>query len=134
MKPAAILTSTGRIGVLATQATFQGELFADLVARYGEGVEVLTRACRGGRPGGGGARRSRPPPTCSPPFALPLVAGGADVLVLGCTHYSFLRDALAAQVGPGVAIVDPAAAVARQVARVATKRRDADRGRRHHLP
>jgi len=53
-------------------------------------------------------------------FALPLIEQGADVLVLGCTHYSFLRGALAARVGPGVAIVDPSAAVARQVARVAT--------------
>ena len=120
VKPAATLTSTGRIGVLATQATFQGELFADLVARYGEGVEVLTRAC----PGVAARMEEVPedPATADllAAFALPLVEQGADVLVLGCTHYSFLRGALAARVGPGVTIVDPAAAVARQVARVAT--------------
>jgi glutamate racemase len=45
VKPAATLTTSGVVGVLATQATFQGELFADLVARYGESVRVLTRAC-----------------------------------------------------------------------------------------
>ena len=42
VKPAATITTSGKVGVLATQATFQGELFADLVARYGNGVEVLT--------------------------------------------------------------------------------------------
>jgi len=121
VKPAATLTTTGRIGVLATRATFQGELFADLVARYGDGVEVLTQACPGVA-----ARMEEAPddPAIADllaGFALPLVEQGADVLVLGCTHYSFLRDALATRVGPGVAIVDPARAVARQVARVAAE-------------
>jgi glutamate racemase len=122
VKPAATLTSTGVVGVLATQATFQGELFADLVARYGEDVEVLTRACPGVA-----ARVEEATPQDPATvdllagFALPLVEQGADVLVLGCTHYSFLKESLAARVGPGVAIVDPAGAVARQVARVATE-------------
>ena len=122
LKPAATLTSTGIIGVLATQATFQGELFADLVARYGEGVEVLTRAC----PGVAALVEDGSPhdPAASDllaGFAFPLVEQGADVLVLGCTHYSFLGKALAARVGPRVAIVDPAGAVARRVARVAAE-------------
>jgi glutamate racemase len=120
VKPAATLTASGIIGVLATQATFQGELFADLVARYGEGVEVLTRAC----PGVAARVEEAPddPATADllAGFALPLVEQGADVIVLGCTHYSFLADSLAARVGPRVAIIDPAEAVARQVARVAT--------------
>ena len=120
VKPATILTSTGRVGVLATRATFQGELFADLVARYGNGVEVLTAAC----PGLAALIEEVPPndPGAADrlaAFALPLVAAGADVLVLGCTHYSFLQDALAERVGPGIAIVNPAEAVARRVAAVA---------------
>ena len=121
VKPAATLTSHGTIGVLATQATFQGELFADLVARYGEGVQVLTRAC----PGVAARVEAAPddPATADllAGFARPLVEQGADVLVLGCTHYSFLGDALAARFAPRVAIVDPAEAVARQVARVAAE-------------
>ena len=121
VKPAATLTSRRTIGVLATQATFQGELFADLVSRYGEGVEVLTRAC----PGVAARVEEAPddPATADllAGFARPLVEQGADVLVLGCTHYSFLGEALAACFGPGVTIVDPAEAVARQVARVAAE-------------
>jgi glutamate racemase len=120
VKPAAHLTALGKVGVLATQATFQGELFADLVARYGNGVEVLTQAC----PGLAALIEEVPPndPGAADRlagFALPLVAAGADVLVLGCTHYAFLQDALAQRVGPGVAIVNPAEAVARRVASVA---------------
>jgi len=120
VKPAATITSTGKVGVLATQATFQGELFADLVARYGNGVEVLTRAC----PGLAALIEDVPPNDAGAAdqlagFALPLVAQGADVLVLGCTHYSFLQEALAERLGPAVAIVNPALAVARRVAAVA---------------
>jgi glutamate racemase len=120
VKPAATLTTSGVVGVLATQATFQGELFADLVARYGEGVRVLTRAC----PGLAARIEEVAPddPDASEVLAghaRPLVEQGADVLVLGCTHYSFLQGGLAERVGPRVTIVDPAEAVARQVARVA---------------
>jgi glutamate racemase len=120
VKPAAHLTAMGKVGVLATQATFQGELFADLVARYGNGVEVLTAAC----PGLAALIEEVSPndPDAADRlagFARPLIEAGADVLVLGCTHYSFLQEALAERVGPGVAIVNPAEAVARRVATVA---------------
>jgi glutamate racemase len=120
VKPAATITATGKVGVLATQATFQGELFADLVARYGNGVEVLTAAC----PGLAALIEEVPPndpgaADCLAGHALPLVAQGADVLVLGCTHYAFLQEALAERVGPEVAIVNPAEAVARRVTAVA---------------
>ncbi|MBM3696836.1 MAG: glutamate racemase [Actinobacteria bacterium] len=120
VKPATHLTATGKVGVLATQATFQGELFADLVARYGNGVEVLTQAC----PGLAALIEDVPPDDRAAAdrlagHAVPLVAAGADVLVLGCTHYAFLQRALAERVGPGVTIVNPAEAVARRVAAVA---------------
>lgn len=121
VKPATTLTSTGIVGVLATRATFQGELFADLVARYGEGVRVLTRACPGVAARVEEALDDPATADLLAGFARPLVDQGADVLVLGCTHYSFLSESLAARVGPGVAIVDPAGAVARQVARVAAE-------------
>jgi glutamate racemase len=48
----------------------------------------------------------------------PLLEAGIDELVLGCTHYPFLRPLMERIVGPGVEIVDPAPAVARQVRRV----------------
>ena len=47
VKPARAYTRSGVVGVLATEATFQGELFASVVGRFGDGIEVVTRACSG---------------------------------------------------------------------------------------
>ncbi len=119
VKPAVSLTKTGRIGVIATKATFQGLLFRRLVERFGQGVEIYTRACPGlvemveeGLLNGQEAE-DRVRAQLSP-----LLEEGIDVLVLGCTHYPFLREALEKVVGPSVIIVDPSEAVARQVRRV----------------
>jgi glutamate racemase len=119
VKPAVERTQSQHVGVMATQATFQGVLFASLVARFGGDATIHTQACPGlveqveaGRLNGAGTeallRRCLEP----------LLAEGIDSLVLGCTHYPFLRPAIEGIVGPGVAIIDPAPAVARQVARV----------------
>ena len=119
VKPAALSTSTGVIGVVATAATFQGELFSSVVQRHAVGATVLTRACprwvelvESGEVEGPGARNQVE--NC----LSPILDGGADTLVLGCTHFPYLVP-LIVEVGPGLRIVDPAPAVARQVARVA---------------
>jgi glutamate racemase len=120
VKPAALNTTSGIIGVLATAATFQGELFASVVQRHASGATVLTRACPDwvelveiGEIEGPVTRRQVD--RC----LAPLLEGGADALVLGCTHFSFLVPVIEDVAGPGVAIVDPAPAVARQVQKVA---------------
>ncbi len=122
VKPAALTTSSGVIGVLATAATFQGELFASVLERHAAGRTVLTRACpqwveqveTGEVTGVEAMRRVE---SC----VAPLLEGGADTLVLGCTHFSFLAPLIEEAAGPGVAIVDPAPAVARQVQRMANE-------------
>jgi len=50
-------------------------------------------------------------------YVVPLIAQGADTLVLGCTHYAFLTPVIREVVGDGVAILDPAPAVARELRR-----------------
>lgn len=121
VKPAAMSTSSGVIGVLATGATFQGELFAPLVQRHAEGRVVLTRACpewvvlvENGMVRGPEVERQ------VEECLRPLLDGGADILVLGCTHFSFLAPVIREIGGPGVEVVDAAPAVARQVRRVCT--------------
>ena len=123
VKPAALNTSTGVIGVLATAATFQGELYASVVQRHAAGALVLTSACptwvemvEAGEIAGPQTRGQVE--SC----LAPLIEGGADTLVLGCTHFSFLIPAIESVAGPGVTIVDPGPAVARQVKRVAGDR------------
>jgi glutamate racemase len=121
VKPAALNSSRGVIGVLATAATFQGELFASVVQRHASGATVLTRACptwvelvEGGEIDGPETRRQVEDCLAG------LLDDGADTLVLGCTHFSFLVPVIEEVAGPRVGIVDPAPAVARQVQRLAS--------------
>jgi glutamate racemase len=116
VKPAAAGTVNGVVGVMATPATFQSDVVAGLSARFAAGVEVVTRACRGLA---AAIEQGNPAPDLVAGHVRPLVDAGADTIVIGCTHYSFVSGAIAAAAGPGITIVDPAPAVARQVARVA---------------
>jgi glutamate racemase len=120
VKPAVAATGSGVVGVFATAATFQGRLFESVVSRFGRDADVITRACpewvglvEAGLVAG-------PEVESAVRVCLqPVLEAGADALVLGCTHFSFLAGAIRAVAGPGVAIIDPAPAVAMQVGRVA---------------
>jgi len=119
VKPAAERTRVGKVGVMATPVTFQGELFARLLERYANGVEVLTQVCPGLVQQVEAGKLDDPETDRLLRLYLePMVEAGVDSLVLGCTHYPFLREAIARIVGPHVDIIDPAPAVARQTARV----------------
>jgi glutamate racemase len=127
IKPAAAATRSGVVGVLATGATLDGERFASLMKRHAEGIEVLTQSCPGLVEQVEAGDLSGPRTVdLLRRFTAPLLAGGADTIVLGCTHYPFLRDTLQALVGPTVTLIDTAGAVARQTARVLADRADRD--------
>ena len=124
VKPAAEQTRNGVVGVIATQATFQGELFASLVERYAGDVQVLTQVCPGlVEAVEAGALDTPETEALLRRCLTPLIEAGADQLVLGCTHYPFLRATIERVVGANVAVIDPAPAVARQVGRVLVQRR-----------
>lgn len=119
VKPAAERTTTGVIAVMATGATFQGELFRDLVGRHGGGVTIVEQAC----PGLAAAVESGIDVGPLLDTYLPtIVESGADVVVLGCTHYPLIRDAIAARLPEGTELIDPAPAVARRAIDVAHER------------
>jgi glutamate racemase len=119
VKPAVEHTRTGQVGVIATAATFQGELFASLLDRYAGRVAIHTQICPELVPlveaGELNSPRTR---RAVAHYLAPLLAAEIDQLVLGCTHYPFLRPLIEAVAGPGVAVIDPAPAVARQTGRV----------------
>ncbi len=119
VKPAAERSRTRHVGVMATPATFQGELFASLVERYGKDVAVHTQICPDLVPlveaGELTTERAR---AAIYAYVNPLREVGVDELVLGCTHYPFLRPLIEEAAGPNIEIIDPAPAVARQTARV----------------
>lgn len=119
VKPAAENTCTGVVGVLATPATFQGALYASVVERFASNVVLLQNTCPGlvqqierGALDGSETR------AILDSALRPMLDQGIDTIVLGCTHYPFVIPLIQEIVGPDVRVIDPAPAVARQVARL----------------
>ena len=118
IKPGVATTKSGVVGVLATSQTIASPRFARLVAHFGTGVDVLAQACPGiverveeGDLSGPATR------ALVEEYVRPLIEKGADTLVLGCTHYPFITPVIAEAAGPGIAIINPAGAVARELRR-----------------
>ncbi len=119
VKPAAILTHSGVVGVLATPATFQGALYASLVERFANGVQLLPHTCPGLvqqiEKGRLNTRKTR---AILQEALQPMLAHGIDTVVLGCTHYPFVIPLIQKIAGAQVQVIDPAPAVARQARRL----------------
>jgi glutamate racemase len=119
VKPAAEKTQTGKVGVLATPATFQGALYASVVERFANGVELYQNTCNGlvqqietGKLYGDETRQ------ILENALQPMLEKNIDTVVLGCTHYPFVIPLIEEIVGENVRVIDPAPAVARQVKRL----------------
>lgn len=123
VKPAAETTKTQRVGVLATPATFQGALFASVVERFAQGVEVIESTAPGlvDQIEAGVLAGSTTRAIVQEALA-PILQRGADTLVLACTHYPFVIPLLQEVAGPTLRIIDPAPAIARQTGRVLESR------------
>jgi glutamate racemase len=118
VKPAAAATRSGVVGVLATTATLESARFAALLDHFAADVHVVAQPCPGL------VERIERGELDTPStralvagFVAPVLARGADTIVLGCTHYPFVRDAITAAAGPEVTLVETGAAVAREVRR-----------------
>ncbi len=119
VKPAAEYTQTGKVGVLATPATFQGALYTSVVERFANGVELFQNTCNGlvqqieqGNLAGEKTRE------ILEEALLPMLEENIDTVVLGCTHYPFVIPLIQQIVGGNVRVIDPAPAVARQAGRL----------------
>jgi len=123
VKPAALGTRSGVIGVLATAGTLKGSKYLHTRGQYednvrivehvGEGfVELVENGILDGPQAQETVRKS----------LQPLLDEGADIIVLGCTHYPFLQPVVQRLAGPDVQVIDPAPAVARQTLHVLQER------------
>lgn len=119
VKPAAINTRTGAIGVLATKGTFKGELYLRTLHRFASNARVIEQV------GEGLVELVEEGNTDTPQareivgkYVRPMVESGVDHIVLGCTHYPFLEKVIREFAGVGVEIVNPAPAIARRVSQV----------------
>lgn len=119
VKPAALGTRTGVVGVLATAGTLKGSKYLKTKESVDDQVNVFEHVGRGfvelveeGRLSGSEAE------DVVKASLGPLLSAGADIIVLGCTHYPFLLPILQKVAGPDIRFIDPAPAVARQLVHV----------------
>lgn len=119
VKPAALETKSGVIGVMATPGTLQGRMFMLAVERFAANVTLVNQPCPGlvsciesgdtGSPELEALLRD---------WLAPMLKAGADIIVLACTHYPFVLPLIRRIAGDGVTVLDPSPAVARQLARL----------------
>ena len=119
VKPAAAATRSGVVGVLATTGTLQSAKFAALLDRFATDVRVVTQPC----PGlveliEAGDLNSPALHILLQGYIEPLLSAGCDTIILGCTHYPFLKPLLAQMLPPSIILIDTGAAVARQLKRL----------------
>ncbi len=124
IKPAALSTKTGVIGVLATAGTLKADKYLNTKWKYAEGIKITEHIGQGfvelvesGNTEGEEAEN------IVRASLKPLLDEGADRIVLGCTHYPFLKETLskvAAELYPEreIEIIDPAPAVAKHLLEV----------------
>jgi glutamate racemase len=135
IKPAALATRSGKVGVMATPATLAGALFTATAGRYASHVRIIGEPCGGlveaieSRAADADARRD----ALLREIVGRLVAAGVDQIVLACTHYPFVAEAIRVLAGSEVEVIDPAPAVVRQLMRVLGDERSTDSTGRHRF-
>lgn len=123
VKPAALKSKTGIVGVLATAGTFNGRLYRETKAKFAgdatviasvadEFVELVERGETSGPAAEAAVRRK----------IEPLAAAGCDMIVLGCTHFPHLRGLIEKALAGRAEVVDPSEAVARRIVAVLAER------------
>lgn len=119
IKQAALNTKTGKVGVLATKGTFDGRLYKETSRKYANNIDVMVQIGTGlvelveadeYETGKAHALLEK--------YVVPMIEHGVDQIVLGCTHYPFFKPQIERMVGSGVAVIDPAPAVARQAGKM----------------
>ena len=119
IKPAVEITHTGKVGVLATPATFQGELYNSVVERFAQNVKIFQDTCPGLVNQIEQGHLATPEARAILEKALrPMIDGGIDTVVLGCTHYPFAIPLIKEIVGRQINVIDPTEAIVRRVSQI----------------
>lgn len=136
-RAAARATRSGRVGVIGTHGTIRSGAYQAAIERFRPGATVLTRACPLFVPlAEEGWTSGAVVEAVARTYLSDLASAGVDALVLGCTHYPLLREALGAVMGPAVTLVDSAQATAEAVEALLSERglrADSDRPERRYF-
>jgi len=123
VKPAALGTRSGVIGVLATAGTLKGSKYLKTRGLYEDNVTIAEHVGQGFVELVEAGKLDGPEVEATVQASLrPLLDAGADTIVLGCTHYPFLQPVIQRLAGASVRVIDPAPAVARQTVHVLQQR------------
>ena len=121
IKTAVGKTKTGKITVMSTPNTIKSQAYKNLLKKFASGVEVISISC----PGLAEAIEHKLPKkeinAIVRNFLKPFGETGYDVLALGCTHYTLIKQDIKKIVGENVEVIDSNGAVARHVKRVLAK-------------
>ncbi len=118
IKPAASYTRSGTVGVLATSRTVESIGVKRLCELYGDNVNIILQPCPGLVEHIENAElNSAATKALLLKYLTLLIEQGADTIVLGCTHYPFIRSSIQEIVGNSVTVIEPGDAVARQLQR-----------------
>jgi glutamate racemase len=118
IKPGVLASKNHRVGVMATNSTLKSQRFQRLLALHSQGTHIVTQACTGlALAIESGDLQSPRVMELVRRHCEPLRQAGVDTVVLGCTHYAFVRCAIEAAMGSGAHVVDTAEAVARETQR-----------------
>jgi glutamate racemase len=119
LKPAVRESPSGRVGVMATTRTIGSARLQRLIDTYCGGVEVVRHACPGLADLVEEGVLSGPEMEARiADYVAPLREARVDTVVLGCTHYVFVKDAIARSLGPGVRLLDSGEAIARRTRQI----------------
>ncbi len=123
VKPAALASKSGIVGVLATAAAFKGELYKTTAAKYRGQVRIIETVGEGFVELVENDMENTPEAFETVRRAVePMIEAGADQVVLGCTHYPFLAPVISRIIGSrDVQLVDSASAIARRVDKLLTE-------------
>jgi glutamate racemase len=116
IKPAVEITHTKKVGVLATPATFQGELYNSVVERFASDVEIFQNTCPGlVKQIEKGELKTIETRLILERALLPMLEKNIDIVVLGCTHYPFVIPLIKEIIGDSIKIIDPTGAIVKRV-------------------
>ncbi|MBL4652077.1 MAG: glutamate racemase [Flavobacteriales bacterium] len=112
-KPAAVKTKTGKIGILATKGTLASELFLNTSKKFRGDIEIIETIGTGLVPiiESGNINEAE---SLLKKYLTPMVDKGVDNIVLGCTHYPFLKPVIEKIIPPSITVIDSGEAVAKQ--------------------
>lgn len=122
IKPAALNSSIKKVGVLATKGTLNSPLFKETSATYGKSVETITVVGKGlVQLIESGKTNSEEMTELLKEYLAPMIQAKVDHIVLGCTHYPFLKEQIQTLTPRTVKIIDSGKPVAKQTQRILAK-------------